>query len=91
MEYVVPVNLTAEVNNNTSNEPIIADFSNIDNNDKNNPTKDIVEMNPKTEKLLWHYKLGHAPFATINRMAEIGQLPKRLAKVMDPKDRKSVV
>jgi hypothetical protein len=42
------------------------------------------DLDPKTVKLLWHYRLGHAPFSTINRMAERGDLPKRICKAADP-------
>jgi thiaminase len=34
---------------------------------------EMTEMSAKTEKLFWHYKLGHTPFSAINRMAECGE------------------
>jgi hypothetical protein len=46
---------------------------------------EFQELSPKAEKLLWHYRLGHAPFTAINQMAQSGELPRRLTKVSDPK------
>ena len=47
---------------------------------KEEPTK----LNPSDEILRWHYKLGHAPFKLLQRMASQGDLPKRLATVIPP-------
>ena len=33
----------------------------------------------------WHYRLGHASFATLKKMAQNGKIPKRFAKVLPPK------
>jgi hypothetical protein len=44
---------------------------------------EFQDMSAKTEKLLWHYKLGHTPFAAINQMAQEGELPKRFASASD--------
>ena len=44
------------------------------------PTK----LTPSDELLQWHYKLGHAPFKLLQRMATQGDLPKRLATVIPP-------
>ncbi len=33
----------------------------------------------------WHYRLGHASFATLKKMAQNGEIPKRFAKVLPPK------
>ena len=44
------------------------------------PTK----LNPSDELLRWHFKLGHAPFKLLQRMASQGDLPKRLATVIPP-------
>jgi hypothetical protein len=86
------INLTAETTNeNNTNEinrndtPIIADFSNIDSNLQQHEDNELSDMSPTTEKLYWHYKLGHLPFSVINRMAMTGLLPKRLATTKDPK------
>jgi hypothetical protein len=47
-------------------------------------TKDEFEdMSAKTEKMYWHYRLGHLPFSAINRLSENGELPKRLYKAPD--------
>jgi hypothetical protein len=88
-EYIT--NLTAgsaneneDHGNIRGDKPILADFTNIDTSfeiDENEPTG----LDPKTEKLYWHYKLGHMPFDVINRLAMAGQIPKRLAKTTDPK------
>jgi hypothetical protein len=49
------------------------------------PTSDeFQDLHPKQEKLLWHYKLGHVPFSTINRLAALGDIPKRIAKAAEP-------
>jgi GAG-pre-integrase domain len=45
---------------------------------------EFQDMTAKTEKLLWHYRLGHLPFSAINRLSENGELPKRLYKAPDP-------
>jgi hypothetical protein len=45
---------------------------------------EFQDMSAKTEKLLWHYRLGHLPFSAINRLSENGELPKRLFKAPDP-------
>ncbi len=68
----------------TTNEINIADFEHIDTTAI--PEKDDnTTMDPTTEKLYWHYKLGHIPFPVLNRLSENGQVPKRLHKIMDPK------
>jgi hypothetical protein len=41
-------------------------------------------LDPKTLKLLWHYRLSHLLFATINHMTKRGELPKKLANCADP-------
>jgi GAG-pre-integrase domain len=45
---------------------------------------EFQDLSPKTLKLLWHYRLGHLPFSTINRMAKNVYLPKKLANCPDP-------
>jgi hypothetical protein len=55
-------------------------------------TKDVVaipltaqtEEDVKSKKSLMHYNLGHIPYAAINQMARMGELPRRLASVGDP-------
>jgi hypothetical protein len=42
-------------------------------------------QDPHTEMLIWHYILGHLSFQRINRMSELGILPKKLAHVTAPK------
>ena len=44
------------------------------------PTK----FNPSDELLQWHYKLRHAPFKMLQRMATQGDLPRKLATVIQP-------
>ena len=39
---------------------------------------------PSDELLLWHYRLGHKSFNTLQRMAACGDLPSRLAKCRVP-------
>jgi hypothetical protein len=36
------------------------------------------------ELLRWHYRLGHLPFSKLKALAEVGGIPKRLAKVKPP-------
>jgi hypothetical protein len=58
------------------------DFRDIQ--DSNEEVKDeFKQLDPKTLKLLWHYRLGHLPFSTINRVTKRGELPKRLARCPD--------
>ena len=40
---------------------------------------------PQAELLGWHYRLGHFSFKLIKAMAEVGLLPKKLAKAPIPK------
>jgi hypothetical protein len=62
----------------------------FDFNDEPNSSNDSINedefqnLSPKTEKLLWHYRLGHTPFSVINKMAKSGELPARLANACDP-------
>jgi GAG-pre-integrase domain len=65
------------------NQPL--DF-NVDELSGHVPPKadEFVELDAKAEKLLWHYRLGHAPFSAINRLSDKGELPKRLCKAADP-------
>ena len=44
------------------------------------PTK----LNPSDELLQWNYRLGHAPFKMLQRMATHGDLPRKLATVIPP-------
>ena len=46
--------------------------------------EDPTKLNPSDELLRWHYKLGHAPFKLLQRMASQGDLPRRLATVIPP-------
>jgi hypothetical protein len=62
---------------NKVNEDSDKDITHEDNDE-------FSELSAKTEKLMWHYKLGHTPFSAINRMAMNGELPKRLATAPDP-------
>ena len=40
--------------------------------------------NATHELLMWHYRLGHAPFAKIQSMARAGDLPKRISNCRVP-------
>ena len=40
---------------------------------------------PQADLLRWHYRLGHLSFKLIKAMAEVGLLPKKLAKAPIPK------
>jgi hypothetical protein len=40
---------------------------------------------PQAELIRWHYRLGHLPFPRLKILAETGQIPKRLAKVIPPR------
>jgi len=53
--------------------------------DNASTTKDNAPVTPEEEKLFmgWHVKLGHAPFRKIRWAAQMGILPKRLAKCRD--------
>eukprot|EP00970_Alexandrium_tamarense_P018045 scaffold13311_cov105-Alexandrium_tamarense.AAC.1 len=33
----------------------------------------------------WHYRLGHLPFPRLKLLAETGEIPKRLTKVIPPR------
>ena len=46
--------------------------------------EDPTKLNPSDELLRWHYKLGHAPFKLLQRIASQGDLPKTLATVIPP-------
>jgi acyl carrier protein phosphodiesterase len=48
------------------------------------PTRERINEDVRSEKLLVHYKMEHLLFAAINQMASRGKLPRRLAKVGDP-------
>jgi Reverse transcriptase (RNA-dependent DNA polymerase) len=67
-------------------EPVLLDFHDQKEQEtvEDEQVDDLAEMSVKTEKLFWHYKLGHTPFSAINRMAANGELPKRLLQATDP-------
>ena len=46
-----------------------------------------VAENPQAELLRWHFRLGHLPFDDLSKLAENGEIPRRLAnsKVRPPK------
>ena len=44
--------------------------------------EDPSTLTQSDELLCWHYKLGHAPFKTLQRMATQGELPRKLAMVI---------
>ena len=65
--------------------PNIIDFHNNEGaQKKDSQTDEFINIESKTLKLIWHYKLGHLPFSTINRMSMCGELPARLHKAHDP-------
>ena len=45
---------------------------------------DRTKLTPSEKLLRWHYKLGHASFELLQRMATQGDLPKRFATVIPP-------
>jgi hypothetical protein len=45
----------------------------------------LSNLDPSTELLRWHYRLGHLPFANIQLMAKRGEIPKRLGTCRVPK------
>jgi hypothetical protein len=65
-------------------DPILLDLHDEPEETNEDQPDEFQEMSAKTEKLLWHYRLGHTPFATINQMSQEGELPKRLAMASDP-------
>ena len=46
---------------------------------------DLAAANPQAELMRWHYRLGHLPFSKLQLLAQLGEIPKRLAKVVAPK------
>lgn len=40
---------------------------------------------PQAQLLAWHYRLGHMPFAKIQRLAKEGYLPRRMMKCEAPR------
>ena len=46
---------------------------------------DLAAANPQAELMRWHYRLGHLPFSKLKLLAQLGEIPKRLAKVTPPK------
>jgi GAG-pre-integrase domain len=79
---------TARQNENEKlrDTPIMIDFHDVDPRiGKEFQIKDgFPDLDPKSLKLLWHYRLGHLPFTTINRISQKGELPKNLSKCADP-------
>ncbi len=63
---------------------IQTDFNHIDTTRKVDEDN-FATMDPITQKLFWHYKLGHLPFKALNRLSATGQIPRKLHKIMDPK------
>jgi hypothetical protein len=51
--------------------------------DEDDPT--LAAPDDQAELMRWHYRLGHASFATLKKMAQNGEIPKRLAKTKPPK------
>jgi hypothetical protein len=41
--------------------------------------------NPQAELMRWYYRLGHLPFNDLKKLAENGEIPKKLAKVNPPR------
>jgi GAG-pre-integrase domain len=68
------------------NIPVEVDFHDVKppEDDKGQEEDEFKNMEPKTLKLLWHYRLGHLPFSAINRMSKKGELPKKLCNSPDP-------
>jgi hypothetical protein len=45
----------------------------------------LAAADDQAELMRWHYRLGHASFASLKQMAKQGDIPKKLAKVPPPK------
>lgn len=63
------------------NQPIHVDFQ--DEIASKNENK-FVNIDPKLEMLLWHYRLALMPFQAMKRLAQQGSLPKQFLKCMPP-------
>ena len=48
-------------------------------------TQRLTFESPKNDLLKWHYRLRYLPLKLIKAMAEVGLLPKNLAKAQIPK------
>ena len=46
---------------------------------------DLAAANPQAELMRWHYRLGHLSFPKLKLLAQLGEIPKRLANVHPPK------
>jgi Reverse transcriptase (RNA-dependent DNA polymerase) len=64
------------------NDPVIIEFG--DEDIKEQPLADSSSMDPTSEMLFLHYKLGHISFSKIKQMAHDGLLPKRFLKCRVP-------
>ncbi len=47
-------------------------------------THNWIAEDPKAELLRWHHCLGHTSFAVLKLFAELGEIPKPLAKITPP-------
>ena len=45
----------------------------------------LAAADDQAELMRWHYRLGHVSFALLKKMAENGEIPKKLGKVTPPK------
>jgi hypothetical protein len=63
-------------------KPIIIEFG--DENMETKPLADTSEMDPTSEMLYLHYKLGHISFQKIRQMAKDGLVPKKFLKCRIP-------
>jgi GAG-pre-integrase domain len=64
------------------NEPVTIEFG--DDDIKETPITDSSEMDPTSEMLFLHYKLGHISFNKIRQMAHDGLVPKKFLKCRVP-------
>ena len=87
LQQVGPPTTTQEQREKTLTMTTQVDFTPLQPKDKSNlieQEEEPTKLNPSDELLRWHYKLGHAPFKLLQRMATQGDLPKRLATVIQP-------
>jgi GAG-pre-integrase domain len=88
-EHLIDTNINTMDKHDTNkeelrNQPITFEVDDINNENTTIQHDEFQDLTPKSEKLLWHYRLGHVPFKVINKLANQGALPKRLASAPDP-------
>ena len=53
--------------------------------DKEDEHTMLAASDDQAELMRWHYRLGHLPFSRLKQLAINGEIPKKLAKVTQPK------